>query len=105
MHDEELVPKNLKLELEPTVGSYDQESVDKMEDIVAHCGKTIVKAESNIKETEPRLKNLTETEEYKSIEKTIKINEANTKRLLLQRKFKKFNTNQIQQQRKYHNQP
>ena len=62
-----------------------------MKDIVAHCDKTIVKTEDNIKDTETHLKNITKREEYQSIEKTIKNNEANIKRLLQQRKFKKFN--------------
>ena len=61
-----------------------------MKDIVAHCDKTIVKTEDNIKDTETHLKNITEREEYHSIEKTIKNNKANTKHLQ-QRKFKKFN--------------
>ena len=100
---EELVPKGLKLELEPTIGNYDQKFVDMwysklktfsltlMKDIAAHCDKTIVKTEDNIKDTETHLKNITEREEYQSIEKTIKNNEANTKHLLQQRKFKRFN--------------
>ena len=62
-----------------------------MEGIVAHCDKTIVKREDNIKDTETHLKNITETEDYQNIKKTIKNNEANTKPLLQQRKFKKFN--------------
>ena len=61
---EELVPKGLKLELEPTIGNYDQEIVDTwysklrtfsltlMKDIVAHCDKTIVKTDDDIKDTE-----------------------------------------------------
>ena len=53
-----------------------------MKDIVAHCDKTIVKTEDNIKDTETHLKNITEREEYQNIEKTIKNNEANTKHLL-----------------------
>ena len=62
-----------------------------MKGIVAHCDKTNVKAEDNIKDAETHLKNVTEKEEYQSIEKTIKNNEANTKHLLKQRKLKKFN--------------
>ena len=62
-----------------------------MKDIVVHCDKTIVKTEDNIKDTETYLKNITEREEYQSIEKGIKNNGTNTKRLLQQRKFKKFN--------------
>ena len=100
---EELAPKDLKLELQPTIGNYDQEFVDMwcsklktfsltlMKGIVAHCDKTNVKAEDNIKDAETHLKNVTEKEEYQSIEKTIKNNEANTKHLLKQRKLKKFN--------------
>ena len=69
---EELVPKGLKLELEPTIGSYDQELVDTwyskiktfsltlMKGIVAHWDKSIVKTEDNIKDTETHLKNITE---------------------------------------------
>ena len=79
-----------------------------MKDIVAHCDKTIVKTEDNIKDTETHLKNITEREKYQSIEKPIKNNEANTKHLLQKRKFKKFNylkyqQNKIQQLRKHHN--
>ena len=62
-----------------------------MKNIVAHCDKTIVKTEDNIKYTEIHLKNITEREEYQSIEKTIKNKEANTKSLLEQRKFKMLN--------------
>ena len=61
-----------------------------MKDIVAHCDKTIVKTEDNIKDTEKHLKNIAEREEYQSIEKIHKNNEANTKRLLQQRKLKKL---------------
>ena len=63
-----------------------------MKDTVAHCYKTIAKIEDNIRDTETHLKNKTEREEYQGIEKTIKNNEANTERLLQQRKFRnKFN--------------
>ena len=99
---EEFVLKGLKVKLEPTIGNYDQEFVDTwysklkrfsqtlMKDIVAHCDKTIVKTEDNIKDTETHLKNITEKEEYQSIEKNIKNNEANTKNILQLRKFKQF---------------
>ena len=53
-----------------------------MKDIVAHCNKTIVKTEDNIKDIQTHLKNITEREENQSIEKTIKNNEANTKQHL-----------------------
>ena len=38
-----------------------------MKDLVAHCDKTIVKTEDNIKD----LKNIREKEEYQKLEKTI----------------------------------
>ena len=62
-----------------------------MKGIVAHGDKTIVKTEDNIKNTETNLKNITVREDYQNIEKSIKNNQANTKRLLQQRKLKKFN--------------
>ena len=61
-----------------------------MKNIVAH-NRTEHKTEHNIKDTKTHLKNITEREEYQSTEKTTKNNEANTKRLLQQIKFKKFN--------------
>ena len=94
MAEEFVVPKGLKLELEPTLGNYDQEFVGMwfsklkryfptlMRDIVANCDKNIVKTKDNIEYAETHLKNITEREEYQSIEKIIKNNEANTKRLL-----------------------
>ena len=82
---------------------YDQEFLDTwysklktfsltlMKDIVAHCDKTIFKTKNNIKDTKAHLKNITKREQYQSIEKTMKNNEASTKHLLQQRKLKKFN--------------
>ena len=43
-----------------------------MKGILAHCGKNIVETEDNIKDTETHLKNITEREEYQSIEKPSK---------------------------------
>ena len=100
---EELAPKSLKLELELTIGHYDQEFVDTWypklktfsliprKDIVAHWDKAIIKTEDNINDTETHLKNIRESDEHQSIEKTVKYNEANTKHLLQQRTLKKFN--------------
>ena len=48
-------------------------SLTLMKDTVAHCNKTIDKtASNNIKDTETHLKNITEREEYQSIEKPSK---------------------------------
>ena len=62
-----------------------------MKDIVVHYDKIFAKTEDNIRGTETHLKNITEREEYKSIERTIKNNEANTKLLLQQIKLKRVN--------------
>ena len=43
-----------------------------MKIIVAHCDKTIVKTEDHIKDTETHLKDVTERQEYQSIEQSIK---------------------------------
>ena len=67
-----------------------------MKDIVAHSNKTIVRTEDNIKDTETQLKNITEREEYQSIEKTIKNSEANTKHLLQNKKVQKVQLFEIQ---------
>ena len=100
---EKLVPKGLRLELEPTIGNYDQEFVDTwyaklksfsltlMKDMASYCDKTIEQTKKNIKEIDTDLKSVIAKEEYFQIEETIKTNEAKIKRLLCQRKFKKFN--------------
>ena len=66
-----LVPKGLRLELELTIGNYDQEFVDTwyaklksfsltlMKDIAFYWDKTIVQTKQNIRETETDLKIVT----------------------------------------------
>ena len=55
----------------------------------------------NVRETGTNLKSVTAKEEYFQIEETTKTNEAKTKRLLHQRKFKEFkSTNQGKPERK-----
>ena len=63
-----------------------------MKDIASYCDKTIAQTKQNIRETGANLKNITAKEEYFQIEEPIKTNEAKTKRSLLQRKLKKFNS-------------
>ena len=100
---EKLVPKGLRLELEPTIRNYDQEFVDTwyaqlksfsptlIKDMASYCDKTIEQTKKNIKEIDTDLKSVNAKEEYFQIEETIKTNEAKIKRLLCQRQFKKFN--------------
>ena len=101
---EKLVPTGLKLELEPTIGNHDQEFLDTwfsklnefsltlMSQIVSFCDKTIEKTNIDIRSTESTLKAATEQEEFQRLEKVIRNNEESTKRLLRQKKFKKYNS-------------
>ena len=85
--------------LEPTIGNFDQEFVDNwytnqftiflMKQIVAYCDKTEQQTQKN-NETKTILKQQLKKEDYKEIKNTITYNETATKKLLQQRKFKKF---------------
>ena len=61
-----------------------------MKQIVAYCNKTEQKTRKNINETETILKQQLKKEDYEEIKNTITSNETATKKLLQQRKFKKF---------------
>ena len=99
---EKLITKSLKLELEPTIGNYDQEFVDErysklkgfllilMKDIITYFEKTIDSTNESIKNTETTLRNLTENQEFLNIKKILKKNLEATKSQLQQGKFKKF---------------
>ena len=99
-----LVPKGLELMLEPTIGNHDQNFLDNwysklkqfslslMKDIVQFCDKTIDATTTEINTTESSLKSNTNQEKFKVIQSEIKSNEAATRKILQQRKFKKFNT-------------
>ena len=63
-----------------------------MKDIASYCDKTITQTKQNIRETETDLKSVTAKEKCFQVEETIKTNEAKTKRLLHQNKFKKVNS-------------
>ena len=110
---EKLVPKGSRLELKPTIANYDQEFVDTwysklksfsltlVKDIAYYCNKAMAQIKQNVRETGTNLKSVTAKEEYFQIEETTKTNEAKTKRLLHQRKFKEFkSTNQGKSERK-----
>ena len=61
-------------------------------DIASNCNRTIAQIKQNIRETETNLKSVTAKEEYFQIAETLKTREARTKRLLHQRRIKKFNS-------------
>ena len=87
---EKLIPKILKLELEPIIGNFDQEFKDEwycfplilMKDTTAHCEKTIKSTNGSMKNTEATQRNLTENQEFLNIDKILKTNVEATKRQL-----------------------
>ena len=101
--ESKLIPKGLKLELEPTIGNHYQEFLDTlysnlqklsltlMKEIVKFRDKTISKTTAHISSTEKALKQNMAKEEFQKIKETIFRSEEATKRVLKQRKFKKFN--------------
>ena len=100
---EELVPKGLEVTLEPTIGNHDQEFLDNwhskqkqfslslMKDIVQFCDKTINKTAQEIKNTESSLKRHASKSQYHAIQTEINTNEDSTRKVLQQRKLKKYN--------------
>ena len=92
-----LIPKGLKLELEPTIGNHDQEFLDMwysnlqefslilMKGIVTFCDKTISETAAHVTSTEKALKQNMEKEEFQKIKETISRNEKATKRILNQK--------------------
>ena len=101
--ESKLIPNGLKLELEPTIDNLDQGFLDMwysnlqefshtlMKGIVKFCDKTIFESAAHISSTEKTLRQNMEKEEFQKIKETISRNEEATKRVLKQRKFKKFN--------------
>ena len=99
-----LVPKGLELMLEPMIGNHDQRlqdnwysklkqfSLSLMKDITQFCDKTIDTTTTEISTTETSLKSNTNQEQFKAIQSEIKNNKAAARKILQQRKFKKFNT-------------
>ena len=78
---EKLIPKGLKIELEPTIENFSQEFADKqyfklrgfslilMKDITTYCEKTIKSTNESIKNTEATLRNLRENQEFLTLTK------------------------------------
>ena len=98
-----LIPKGLELMLEPTIGNHDQQFLDNwysklkefslslMKDIVSFCEKTIKSTTNDINNTEASLKNLTSQQQFDEIQTEISKNESSAKKILKQKKFKKYN--------------
>ena len=101
---EKLVPKSLELNLEPTIGNYDQEFIDNwysnlkdfsfilVKQIVTYSKKTKKKTQTRISEIKATLKQQLKKDDYAEILNITEVNETVKKQILHQRKFKKFNT-------------
>ena len=62
-----------------------------MKGIVKFSGKIVEETTKSIAETQTKLKQNFYKDEYDAIQNTIQINEKTTKKILQQRKFKKYN--------------
>ena len=101
---EKLIPKRLELMLQPTIGNHNQEFLDNwysklkqfslslMEDILQFCNKTINITTQEIMATESSLKTSTNNNPFQGTKAEIMKNEESSKKILRQRKFKKFST-------------
>ena len=90
--------------LGPTIGNHDQNFLDNwysklkqfllslMKDIIQFYDKTMDATTTEISTTETSLKSNTNQEQRKAIQSEIKNNEAAARKILQQRKLKKFNT-------------
>ena len=97
-----VVPKGLKLELEPSIGNHDEEFLTKwyqkleefsnslMSDVISYCDKIKTETTSSISEVTDRLKDTVHEREYKSINETIQENNGIRRQSLKTRKMKKF---------------
>ena len=90
--------------LGPKIGNHDQNFLDNwysklkqfllslMKDIIQFYDKTMDATTTEISTTETSLKSNTNQEQFKMIQSEIKNNEAAARKILQQRKLKKFNT-------------
>lgn len=63
-----------------------------MKHIIAYCEKTEQKIQTSITEIEAILKQQLKKHDYAEIQNAIKVKRTATKYILLQQKFRKFNT-------------
>ena len=101
--ESKLIPKGLKLELQPTIGNHNQDFLDTwyfnlqdfsltlMKGIIKFREETISETAAHINSIEKALKQNMEKDECQKIKETISRNEEATKQVLKQSKFKMFN--------------
>ena len=101
--NEKVVPKGLCIQLEPTIGNFDQNfvnnwyqklnkfSIELMNDIVNFCKETNTSIDTQIKAKESQIKEKSTDGSYAEIKKAIDTNQENRIKSLEQNKNKKFN--------------
>ena len=99
---EKVIPRGLKVEVEPTIGNHDEEfvslwneklkslSLELMKDIITFCEKTLTSTTAEKHKVDSSLKKETEILEYRTIKHTINKNVEATRNNCQKRKAKQF---------------
>ena len=114
--ENKVVPKGLKLELEPSIGNHDDEFLSKwyeklekfsnslMSDVISYCDKINTETACAITELTDRLKDTVHEREFKSVQETIQENNGIRRQSLKTRKMKKFYSLKYAKNDSYRNQ-
>ena len=101
---EKVIPRGLKVEVEPTIGNHDEEfvslwneklksfSLELMKDIITFCEKILTSTTAEKHKVDSSLKKETEILEYRTIKHTINKNVEATRNNCQKRKAKNFPT-------------
>ena len=100
--ENDVVPNGLQLQLEPTIGNFDDEFLNKwhtklkeyskdfMKDVIEFCERTQIETDNHINKVTKELKDNIGEQQFTPIEKQIAENNESRKRTLKQKKTKKF---------------
>ena len=100
--DANVIPNGLKLQLEPSIGNYNDEFLNKwygkfeafsrglVTDVFEFCNKTIGEVTDKIKITDDQLRQNTDQHQHNEIQKAINTNQENRTGTLQQSKNRKF---------------
>ena len=99
-----IIPKGLRLDLEPSIGNHDEEFLNKwygkleessksfMNDVISFCDKTLTETEAKITDTDKQLLSNIQNNEYVAIKDTINTNNEMRNQTFKQRKMKKYHS-------------
>ena len=100
--DENIIPKGLRLELEPSIGNHDEDflknwyskleeySRNFMKEVIAFCEKTNIQTDVSISDVNSELQNAVEKAQFDHVQETIIQNNSLRSQDLKRRKNKKF---------------